>query len=223
MPAGLDVAGDRIQPALNSLPKLLAFLKGLIANWISGAMFLLALGSTFATYIPSFYQGFHIPRWVPALFFVIAFLAASFRLFLEQEKKITAAEDETRELKSRIADLQDNAGRRNKLMLDELIADLEGNLVTARNNFAGMPGNRVYIRPSVQFWREHRADLGFLDGDLLRQVRNQYGQIERWYGIVEGGARPDIGNRDLDAITMLLQAQLPPLLERLRAALAATQ
>jgi hypothetical protein len=204
---------------LKALRKLQAFLKALIVNWASGVMFLLALGSTFATYIPSFYPGFHIPRWVPAAVFIMALLAASFRLFIQQDNETQDAKGRIKELERQIADFQNDDVRERRRMMTGLIAEVEGNIFTARNNVAGMPGNRIYIRPSVQFWRDNRGNLEFLDGELLAEIRDQYAQVERWYGIVEGGARPDIGNRDISGITIMLQAQLPPLLERLRATL----
>jgi hypothetical protein len=68
---------------------LKAFVGALVRRWISKFLFLLAGFSTVATYIPGFIPGFSVPRWVPLLFFVVAFFVGSFDLYRNQLTEIT--------------------------------------------------------------------------------------------------------------------------------------
>jgi hypothetical protein len=186
-------------------------------------MFLLALISTFSTYIPSFYSGFHIPRWVPVVCFGAGLLWGSFRMFLAQQAETERARDASHELEAKISTLQSAAVEHKQKVLEGLVAEVEGNIDTAFAYYSGLPGNRVYLPPSIQFWRDVRGELGFLNPGLAKELRENYAQIERWYGIVDGGARPDIGNQEIDGIVIRLRGHLPQLLEKLKATAKALQ
>lgn len=68
--------------------ELKAFLSALVRHWLSKFLFLLALGSTIATYVPGFKPNFTIPRWLPLVFFVAAFFMGSFDLFRKQNAEL---------------------------------------------------------------------------------------------------------------------------------------
>ena len=65
---------------------------------MSKFLFLLALGSTVATYIPGFISGFSIPRWMPLVFFIAAWFMGSYDLYRTQEREIARLRGENEAL-----------------------------------------------------------------------------------------------------------------------------
>jgi hypothetical protein len=60
------------------------FLGALLHHWASKTLLLLGLGSTFATYIGSYFPNFAVPRWVPVVFFAAGLLLGAFDLYRAQ-------------------------------------------------------------------------------------------------------------------------------------------
>jgi hypothetical protein len=209
--------------SLTSFSKLPDFLTALARNSFAKFMFLLALGSTAATYIASIFPRFRFPWWIAALCAFIAFFWGSFDLYLAKTREIAQLSlekaERERALQQQIADLADGVELRQRRILVEVIGELDSNLLIAQHPHSGMPGNRIYLPPTVDVWRNQRHNLGFLNDEIRADLDSAYRLTERWHGIVAGGrARPDIGNREIDEITATLRAGLPGILQRLRGA-----
>jgi hypothetical protein len=218
--------------------KTLAYLRTLIHNWVSAALVILGLGSTLLTYIPSFYPKFQVPKRLPLVCIGAAFLWGSFRLFLSQsgeiehlsrelddlrnekdvtEKSIRAEwHAEITTLRQQILATQDDTHQKWKRTITSLISELEGNMAIAYAPYSGSPGNAVFLRPSIRIWTSARNGLEFLPSSLSDYLADTYRQTERWYGIVESGANPGIGNQEVDQITARLRGQLPQLMAQLK-------
>jgi hypothetical protein len=79
---------------------LKTFVSALVRRWISKFLFLLAGFSTVATYIPGFIPGFSVPRWIPLVFFVVAFFVGSFDLHRNQLAEITQLQSDISRLRA---------------------------------------------------------------------------------------------------------------------------
>ena len=208
------------------------FLSALYRQWLSKSLFLLGLGSTAATYVSSYLAGFAVPRWLPVVFFAAAFMWGLFDVFRGQADEIERlkrenAEHESAEvirlknenssLTSRIAALGGDARTKKAKLLADLISELEGNLRTAQSFYSGPPGNRVYLPPSIDCWKQERNELSFLDLGIRNELKEIYGQIERWRGIVASGLSPSIGSPEISEITQAVKRELPYLVPKLKA------
>lgn len=74
------------------------FLSALIRHWMSKFLFLLALGSTVATYIPSFVHNISIPRWLPLVFLIAAWFMGSYDVYRSQDSEIRRLRSENQAL-----------------------------------------------------------------------------------------------------------------------------
>ena len=68
--------------------RFLDFTRELLATWWGRFWALLGAGSLLATYIASFVPGFVVPRWVPAVISLVAWLLAPFDLYRRQRRQI---------------------------------------------------------------------------------------------------------------------------------------
>jgi hypothetical protein len=75
------------------------FVSALVRHWLSKFLFLLALSSTIATYVPSFRRNFTVPRWLPPVLFVAAFFMGSFDLFRKQNAEMRRLTSENMRLR----------------------------------------------------------------------------------------------------------------------------
>lgn len=79
---------------------LLLFCRTLARHWAVKVAILLSVGSTFATYLPSFVPGFSVPKWLPLVFFLAAVPLASYSVFVSQQAKISALSEENERLRT---------------------------------------------------------------------------------------------------------------------------
>jgi hypothetical protein len=103
-------------------------------------------------------------------------------------------------------------------LLADLISELRENLNTSLAYYSGSPGNRSYISPFTDFWRQARNQLrGVIGERLFIDVENVYERIQRWKGIVDSPHRvsPDIGNPEVDSITTVVRNIVPILITKL--------
>jgi hypothetical protein len=98
----------------------------------------------------------------------------------------------------------------------DLISELEDNFRTASGFTSGLPGNAVYLSPSIKVWKQYRNQLSFVDRGVLDELKQAYERIERWHGIVASGINPGIGNLEIPEIANSLRIRLPDLIAKLK-------